>query len=333
MAIDYSIVVCTYNPEEGILKRCLESIYRLDLTGISTEVIIVDNNSSFPVAELPYVKEYLRKIPAVKILLEKEQGEKFARMAAIEQSTGRYIVYFDSDNEAYPDYLQQLQKLNTQFPEVAAWGPGNVWVDFIDGVEAGIEEYAPGAFQERHEKEVRFGQEREWQSYYPFGTGLCTLGVLLKEYVMLAKRGDFTPPGRKGNRLSSGADTQMVLLCIKKGYAAGVAPELKIIHIIPGSRANTRYLLRLVYGTFVAYKTCLIQVFPEKKNEVKKEKMPGWKFSVSVVKKYYKAKKRNNKHRWFELVQFIATEAGVYKALGKPVPLLVNKIIQRLQVV
>lgn len=331
MEIDYSIVVCTYNPEEEIFKRCLEAIYRLNLTGLSTEVIVVDNNSPFPVADLPYVNEYLHKIPGAKNIFVKEQGERFARMGGIEESKGKYIVYFDTDNEPHADYLQQLKKLNAQFPAVAAWGPGNVWVDFIGGVEAGIEEYARGAFQERHEKETRYASEKEWQSCYPYGTGLCTLSVLLKEYVMMAKRGDLTPPGRKGNQLSSGADTQMVLLCIKKGYAAGVAPALKLVHIIPGSRANKKYLFRLVYGTFVAYESCSLQVFPEKRAAIESRKISWWEFTRKTVRKYYKARKHGQTYRWFDLVQFIATEAGVYEALGKPVPLLVKKMIKHLR--
>ncbi|MGN6491565.1 MAG: glycosyltransferase [Agriterribacter sp.] len=331
MEIDYSIVVCTYNPEEEIFKRCLAAICSLNTAGLSTEVIIVDNNSPAPVAGLPYVQEYLRKIPGAKTIFVKEQGERFARMGGIEESKGKYIVYFDTDNEPHSDYLQVLKMLNAQYPDVAAWGPGNVWVDFIGGVEAGIEEYAKGAFQERHEKEIRYAADPEWQSSYPFGTGLCTLGVLLKEYVTLAKRGELTPPGRKGNQLSSGADTQMVLLCIKKGYSAGVAPNLKLVHIIPRVRANKKYLFRLVYGTFVAYESCSMQVFPEKRVAIESKKIPAWQFTTKTIKKYYKAKKHGQVYRWFDLVQFIATEAGVYEALGKPVPLLVKKMIRHLK--
>lgn len=331
MEIDYSIVVCTYNPDEAIFKRCLGAISRLDVSGISMEMIIVDNNSSFSVAELPYVQEYLHKIPASSILFEKEQGERFARMTGIGASRGKYIVYFDTDNEADPGYLQYLKKLNAQYPDVAAWGPGNVSVDFIGDVEAGIEEYARGAFQERHESETRFASDMEWQSCYPFGTGMCMRSILLKEYVALAKRGDITPPGRKGNQLSSGADTQMVLLCVKKGYAAGVSPGLKMVHIIPGFRANTQYLRRLVYGTFVAYETCSMQIFPLKKKLLEEKKMSAWKFSAKVLRKYYKAKKHKQSYRWFDLVQFIATEAGIYKALEKPVPFVVNQMVKHLK--
>lgn len=330
--IDYSLVICTYNPDERILKRCLEAVSRLDTTGIATEVILVDNNSNVPLQQQSYVKAFKGKIPGMHLLLVQEQGVNFARMAAIEKAAGNYIVYFDYDNEPESDYLQELKKLNEQFPRVAAWGPGNVKVDFIDGVDASIRQFASAAFQQREEQTIRTASESSWQSCYPFGTGLCTLAPLLKEFVLLAREGRFTASGRKGNKLSSGEDTQMVLHCISKGYAAGVAPSLKLTHIIPQQRANNKYLQRLLYGTFMCYETCLLQVFPEQKKSLEQKIISPWKFSRKSVKKFFRARWSKDPHKMFDLVHFIAIHAGTYAALNKPVPLPVNQIVRILKV-
>lgn len=330
--IDYSLVICTFNPDKRILQRCLEAVWQLDTTGISTEVILVDNNSDLPLHQQSYIKIFEEKIPGMHILLVPEQGVNYARMAAIEKAAGNYIVYFDYDNEPESDYLQELKKLNEQFPAVAAWGPGKVTVDFIDGVDNAIRHFASMAFQQREEQTVRTARENSWQSCYPFGTGLCTTASLLKEFVQLARQGRFTASGRKGNKLSSGEDTQMVLHCISKGYAAGVSPALKLTHIIPQNRANSQYLQRLLYGTFICYETCLLQVFPEQKKSLEQKIMPRWKFSRKSLKKFIRARWSKDPHKMFDLVEFIATNAGTYAALNKPVPLPVNQIVRILKV-
>jgi len=329
--IDYSIVICTYNPDERILKRCLDAVQKLDINNLSIEVILVDNNSKTPVKDLPFIKPYIEAIPSMSILYVAQQGVQYARIEAIKKSIGKYIVYIDYDNEPSADYLQQLNILNKQYPQVAAWGPGDVSVDFIDGTPHQMENYIRAALQERHEQKTLFASVAEWQDCYPFGTGLCTNSAILKEYVTLAELGKFTLPGRKGNKLTSGEDTQMVLLCISKGYSAGVSPALKLKHVIPGSRTTQQYLKRLAYGTGISYETCLLQVFPGRKTKLQQIIMPPGKFSRKTVKKFIRASLSFKPFKKFELVSFIASNAGIYIALNKPLPPIVEKMIKYLR--
>ena len=111
--IDYSIVICAYNPDDRLLKRCLQAIYNLETDGIATEVILVDNSSSVPVDSLPYVREYLRKLPTMRVLMVAVRGANYARITAIAEARGKYIIYFDHDNEPERHYLQELKKLHS----------------------------------------------------------------------------------------------------------------------------------------------------------------------------------------------------------------------------
>jgi len=330
--IDYSIVICTYNPDERILERCLDAVAKFDLDNLKIEVILVDNNSKIKVKDLPFIKKYTEVIRSINILHVAQQGVQHARIEAIKKSRGKYIVYIDYDNEPSADYLQQLAILNKQYPQVAAWGPGHVSVDFIDGISTEIENYARAALQERHEQQLFFADAEEWQPCYPFGTGLCTYSSILKEYVTLAELGKFTLPGREGNKLTSGEDTQMVLLCISKGYSAGVSPTLKLKHVIPGSRTSKQYFKRLTYGTGISYETCMLQVFPQQEKRLQQTIMPAGKFARKAVKKFIRAKLSFKPFKTFELVSFIASNAGVYVALGKPLPPIVEKMIKYLHV-
>jgi glycosyltransferase involved in cell wall biosynthesis len=325
--INYSLVVYTCNPDERIFKRCLNAIYNLDVAGMTTELIVVDNNSQVPVETLSYVRNFL----GMKIIMVPAHGVRYARMAAIEKAAGRYIVYFDFDNEPENDYLQELKKLNRQYPEVAALGPGNVTVDFIDPVDKKIEIYARAAFHERNEASIKFSAKREWQSCYPFGAGLCAPSFLLKEFAQLAKKEKLTMPGRTGETLSSGEDTQMVLLCISKGYFAGVSPTLRLKHVIPSLKTNDNYLKKLAYGTGLCYEPGFVQVFPEHKKKLQKKILSPAKFSSRVVKKYLQSKLTSDPLKIFDLINFIALNEGAYNALSKPVPPIVKKIVGNLK--
>src|SRR5690606_1526165 len=147
-----------------------------------------------------------------------------------------YIVFFDDDNEPERDYLTNLKTLHLEHPNVAAWGPGDINVEFIDGIDSNIEksaiDYTKKAFQERHENYLSYASIRNWQACYPYGTGLCIKRHFLEAYALQAKEGGFRASNRKGNSVSSGGDLQIVLLCIDKAGAAGVSPSVKINPLI-----------------------------------------------------------------------------------------------------
>ncbi|MBV8253039.1 MAG: glycosyltransferase [Chitinophaga sp.] len=330
--MDYSVIICTYNPDERILQRCLAAITALDTRDLKVEYILVDNNSRIPVASLPAVQATVHQVPLFQVLHVAQQGVKFARIAAIEKSSGHHIVYIDYDNEPAPDYLQQLKLLNGAYPQVGAWGPGQVFVDFIDGVKDDIAAYARYMFQERHDSDILFDDSREWQDCYPFGTGLCTDAALLKEYVALATAGHLTLTGRTADKLTSGEDTQMILHAIRKGFAAGVSPTLRLNHIIPGNRANDRYLRRLTYGTSICYATCLLQVFPEMKQQMLKQLISPSRFIRKTIRQFLSSRWQGSPSARYQLVQFIGLNSGYYQALNKVIPFPVKRIAKLLQV-
>lgn len=331
MPIEYSIVICTYNPDERLLDRCLKAVKNLVSTDTSYEVILVDNNSRIPVKELSCVIDNVVDFENFNLLLVAEQGVGFARMAAIEKAEGEHIIYFDYDNEPKSDYLQELKKLNAQYPNVAVVGPGNVWVDFVDGVDEEIAAYARIAFQEKHQSQFGFSNLKEWQEVYPFGTGMCAKTSILQEYVKEVRAGRYTMPGRTGKKLSGGEDTQMVLHCIKKGFFAGSSPALCLTHMIPSHRANKDYLKKLAYNTSFDYQTCVLQVFPEQRVSIKKSYISGGRFVRKSVKKFLTTMFSSDYTRLFKLARFIGYHEGVYRALNKPVPGLVKLIVRFLK--
>lgn len=331
--IDYSILICTYNPDERLLQRCLNAVLLLQHEGISREIILVDNNSTVPLETLPYVRACMEREPAMKVINVKEQGLTHARMGGIEAAGGKYIVFFDDDNEPDSGYLQELKKLHTAYPQVGAWGPGNIWVDFIDGVDPKLESFARQIFQERHNEQTVFDNAAAWQDAYPYGTGLCMRADILNDFAAAIKQGQFTLTDRKGNSLSSGGDTQMVLFCIRSGAYAGVSPALKLQHMTPGKKANPLYMRRLVFGTGVCYATCMVEVFPSFRSKVEADCISPAKFTRKTFKKVLKMVFSTSPLKKYDLVYYLASVCGNYHALNKPWPAFVQSVLRALRVI
>ncbi len=330
MNLDFSIVICTYNPDPRILGRCLAAVDALNKSALDYEIILVDNNSTVPLAGQDYIERYRSRLSNFQVLLEPEQGLTPARMAGINAAAGRHVVFFDDDNGPESHYLQELLVLIERHSHVVAWGPGNIDVDFIDGIQPGIEAFARSVFQERRSTHVEYANIRSWQACYPFGTGMCVRTSYLKEFARRTKNGEFTLPDRTGDALSSGGDVQIILFVLKSGAAAGISPGLKLTHIIPSKRANFEYIKRLLYAVYLGGAITILEVFPEQRDAILGASISKSKFSRRALKKYLGLLLNNKPTRVFKFIIYIASVSGEYLALKRPVPSLVTWIIRRM---
>ena len=54
-----SVIICTYNPDKAIFKKCLDQVALASKQFTPHEIIIVDNNSTHPVSEHDYMNSFL----------------------------------------------------------------------------------------------------------------------------------------------------------------------------------------------------------------------------------------------------------------------------------
>ena len=331
--IEFSVIVCSFNPDKRLLDRALRAICNLESSGYKTEVILVDNNSNPPLKEQEYIISHLNHFSQIKIIVESAPGLMNARITGIESSRGKNIIFFDDDNEPEKEYLIELERLKRKYPEVGCWGPGIVDVDFLDGVDNEVEEYARFIFQERNEIDVRFSNKKTWQTCYPFGTGLCLERPLLLKFIDLVKNGTYTLTGRKMGQLSSGEDLQMVLFFIKNGMAAGVSPGLRVTHMIPKKRTAHSYLKKISFGTTVAVPISQLQIFPEFGSDLKKDMYPIFRFSKKALFTMAKIYFIKDRIKQYKLISFIAYRYGIYQAFNKGIPKAVRFVVKVLKLI
>ncbi len=258
--MQFSLITCAHNPEPEIFKRLIDAVAKLSVPdGMTAEWIVVDNNSTECIEDSFDFSSVAFEVFHVK---ENEPGLTAARLAGIAKSRYHWLIFFDDDNEPAPDYLIEANIVIEKYPQVGAWGPGRVEVVFQDsGVDKWVRTNAD-LFQQCNKSELRFGNEKQWQDYYPFGTGLIIRKSFANLYAERVRSQKYTMTDRKGKSLTSGGDIQMVWTAIEQGAFAGTAPGLQLKHNISKGKSSLKYLLRQQFGTASAYIKAFNQVFP-----------------------------------------------------------------------
>lgn len=105
-----SVVVPVYNAER-YLAACLDSL--LAQTYQELEILAVDDGSTDRSYAL--CKEYAAKDRRVRVIHQENQGVGAARNTGIQNATGGYISFVDSDDYVKADYFEQLYQDMIQY--------------------------------------------------------------------------------------------------------------------------------------------------------------------------------------------------------------------------
>lgn len=101
-----SVIVPVYKVEP-YLRKCVDSI--LSQTYRNLEIILVDDGSPDNCGAI--CDEYARQDARIKVIHKENSGLSDARNAGIEQSTGDYITFVDSDDWIAQDHIESMAKL------------------------------------------------------------------------------------------------------------------------------------------------------------------------------------------------------------------------------
>ena len=107
--VKVSIIVPVYNVEK-YLAKCLESLISQTLKDI--EIICVNDGSTDN--SLNILKNFAQKDSRIKIIDKQNEGVAIARNIALEQATGEYIGFVDSDDYIDLDYFEKLYNTATK---------------------------------------------------------------------------------------------------------------------------------------------------------------------------------------------------------------------------
>lgn len=100
--IKVSVIIPMYNAEPYIMQ-CLESVLRQ--TYQCLEILIVDDGSTD--RSLDICREFSSNDRRIKLLSQERKGVSSARNRGMEEASGKYIFFLDSDDVIHPCLLEQ----------------------------------------------------------------------------------------------------------------------------------------------------------------------------------------------------------------------------------
>lgn len=109
--LKYTIIVPVYKVEDYI-ERCVDSL--ISQSYVHLEIILVDDGSP---DKCPFIcDDFAKKDNRVKVLHKKNGGLSDARNAGIEQATGDYILFVDSDDWIMDDVISDINHIVQKYP-------------------------------------------------------------------------------------------------------------------------------------------------------------------------------------------------------------------------
>lgn len=102
-----SVIVPVYNNEKYV-EKCIESIRNQSYDNI--EIIIVDDGSTDKNTPL-ILKKLAEKDKRIKLIRQKNSGVSMARNKGLDNASGEYVVFVDSDDYVASDYVEYLFRL------------------------------------------------------------------------------------------------------------------------------------------------------------------------------------------------------------------------------
>jgi len=202
---DVSIIIPAYG-RAAATRRCVQSLLALDYPANRREIIVVDDASAPPLAEV------LRDLPVQLLRQDRNIGQSAARNRAAMLAHGEILAFIDNDCVAEPDWLRRLLPYLGD-PEVAIVG-GRAVAPPVQGMVAAFEAVRSPLDMGAVETEVT---PNAAVSYLP----ACNL--LVRRDVLLAQGGfDVT--------LRIGEDVDFIWRTLRSGKRAWYVPTGRVMH-------------------------------------------------------------------------------------------------------
>ncbi|WNZ27298.1 glycosyltransferase [Leptolyngbya sp. NK1-12] len=235
-----SVIICTHNPRRDYITKVLGALKSQTLSMELWELLLVDNASN----EILSSELDLSWHPRNRHLREENLGLTPARLRGIKEAQGNLLIFVDDDNVLEPDYLEEAIHILKEYPFLGAFG-GHISAETDSPLEAWQEPFL-SFLAVREVRQPVWGNRSFSGQNVPYGAGICIKREVAYRYYEVTQEDPLRLRlDRRGNLLSSAGDLDLALTAHDCGYATGLFPNLRLNHLIPTTRLQEEYLLRL----------------------------------------------------------------------------------------
>lgn len=241
MSTKLSVVLCSKDPNDHVFRNTLEHLNGQLLSKSEWELVIVDNNSSEPICDSYNCSWH----PNVLHLKETKAGLTHARLAGINNSRSKLVIFVDDDNWLEPNYLSLAIAKGDSMPELGTWG-GQLIGEFQSPPPPWTERYWNWLAVRTLDRDLWSNVPHHFQSH-PYGAGMCVRRDVCETYAnSVASDARRAALDRVGDSLMGGGDADLNYTAQSMGLGCGVFVDLVSRHYMPSIRTSEAYLLKLV---------------------------------------------------------------------------------------
>ena len=241
--MEVSVCICTYNGR-GRIVPVIEALAQQSEPTDSWEVLVIDNGSTDGTGEFASALCAQLLKPANRVVREDKPGLSFARARAGREAAGDIICFLDDDNVPSPGFVSAVISAFHSHPRAGCMG-GKIVPRWEEEPTPLVKAVASDALAICDHGDAPFCYTGITQG--PVGAGMCLRRDLLLSF--FEKLDTAAISDRRGDSLASGGDTALVVHVHQSGYEVRYEPALHIEHLMPASRMEKQYLLRL-YAAF-----------------------------------------------------------------------------------
>jgi len=217
-----TVILSTYNREDD-LKGTLESMTKVDFSGLDVELVVVDNNSSDATKEV--VASHESKLPLV-YLFESRPGKNAALNHALRSVVlGDIVVFTDDDVDPHEDWLHEIRRKSLEHPNVSVFG-GRIDIKLP-------KTHIPNWAKEKSFQDWALARH-DWtenEEFYPKDRHPCGPNFWVKRGVFDDGRlYDESIGPRPGKKRKMGSEASFLLQLSKDGYDILYCPSAIVKH-------------------------------------------------------------------------------------------------------
>jgi len=242
------VCICTHNPRADVLRLTVESLAAQEVDPSVFRVLLVDNASS-PAIRRDVLSALERRGVECRTVVEPRLGLSRARIRALDETSGAWILFVDDDNELRPDFIRTGLSLIERRPEYGCFGGKLILPEHLRPA-AWVEPFLPYLGIKDYGDDVIVGDKDEWGPWEPAGAGSWVHRRVLDAYkAQSLKNEDFFNLGRTGhNNLASCDDSILMRGAARIGMKSAYEPSLVLNHHLSPHRFRFKYLMKLMHA-------------------------------------------------------------------------------------